>query len=173
MYSRNGHLARTYATADEPTAPSACMQLPPTPVDGIQVLEICRGDRDRPVTITAAIATDAIQAICTALSEQLDRYAQRRAEHAEDVLTLREHTALVERLWPLAVAGEHAVVSFDQAELRTCLTELARYNERVDDEHYQTPELRARLQTIDRITPVLSEASAAAAAADGAGRVDI
>jgi hypothetical protein len=163
MPSRDDSPARAYAAPTESVAASSWVHPPLTPADCIHVLEIHGDDRARPVTITAAIASNALEAICTALSEQLDRYAQDRAEHAEDVLTLREHTALVGRLRPLAVAGGHAVVSFAQAELRTCLLELARYVDRVDDEHCQAPELRTRLKTIERVTRVLWEANAAAA----------
>lgn len=119
---------------DEPVAATAWPEL--TRVDCIQVLEVCRGDDEPGMTITAAIAADAIHAIWTALSEQLDRYGHDRTEHAEDVLTLRAHAALVERLRPLALAEGHAIVSFSQVELRTCLLELTRYVERVDEEHY-------------------------------------
>ena len=166
MHSRNDTPARTNAMPDEPTAASAAIPPQLNAEECIQVLEIRGADRERPVTVTAAIASDAIQAICTALSEQLDRYAQERTEHAEDVLTLRDHAALVERLLPLAAADGHAVVSVTRSELRTFLLELARYVDRVDDEHYQAPEVRARLQILERVTPVLWEANAAAAAAE-------
>lgn len=153
------------ATAsDESTTPSAHDRPGLTPLDCVQILEV-RGGGDEPeVTITAAIAADAIGALCTALSEQLDRHAQIRSENAEDVLRLREHSVLVERFQPLAAAAGHAVVSFSRAELHTCLVELTHYVERLDDEHYQAPDLRARLQIIDRVTPVLWKANAAAAA---------
>jgi hypothetical protein len=124
------------------------------------------------VTITAAIASDAIRAICTALQEELARKAQHRTEHADDVLTLREHTTLAERFQALAAAEGHAVVSFSHVELRNCLLELIRYVDRVDDEHYQPPGLRAGLQTIQRVIPVLWEANAAAAAAEGTSGID-
>jgi hypothetical protein len=150
-----------YPASGETTAISNWPQL--TQVDCVQVLEIRGGDGDRDVEVTVAIAADAIQAICTALSEQLNRYAQDETEHAEDVLALREHTALVERFQPLAAGDGHAVVTFRQAELRTCLLELTRYVERVDDEHYQAPDLRARLQIIKRIIPALWDANAATA----------
>ena len=39
----------------------------------VQILEIRAADGERPVTITAAVTADASRAICTALSEQLDR----------------------------------------------------------------------------------------------------
>lgn len=146
-----------------PTAVSDWPHL--TRVDCIQVLEIRGGDGEREATVTAAIAADAIQAICIALSEQLDRRAQDQTEQVEEVWALRQHTALVERFKPLAAGEGHAVVTFSQAELRTCLLELTHYVERVDDEHYQAPDLRARLQIIKRINPVLWDANAAAAIA--------
>jgi hypothetical protein len=156
----------TRGTPAEPTTAAARIQAELTQTDCIRVLEVRRDDEEQVVIITAGIASEAIQAICTALQEQLDRKAQDRTEHAEDVLTLREHSTLVERFHSLAAAEGHAVVSFTQAELRTCLLELTRYAERVDDEHYQAPELRARLQTINDLTPTLWEANSAAAACE-------
>jgi hypothetical protein len=158
------------STPAEPTTASASILPQLTEIDCIQLLEVRRDDDERELTITAALAADAIQAICTALSEQLDRNAQDRAEHAEDVLTLREHTTLVERFQALAAAEGHAVAALSQAELRTCLLELTRYAERVDDEHYQDPDLRARLEIIRRMIPVLWEANTAAAASGGSTR---
>ncbi len=57
-----------------------------------------------------------------------------------------------------------------QAELRTCVFELTRYVERVDGGHYQPRGLRSRVQMIGRISPVLWEANAIAAATDDACR---
>ncbi len=135
-----------------------------TEVDCIRILEVREVDGEREATITLAVAAEAIQAICTALSEELDRHAQSRNENAADVLTLRSYAALVELFQPLAAAEGHAVVSLSQADLRICLLELTRYIERFDDERYQEPDLRARLQIVRRTTPVLWEANAAAAA---------
>jgi hypothetical protein len=156
----------TRGTPAEPTTAAACIQAELTQIECIRVLEIRRDDEEQVVIITAAIESDAIQAICAALQEQLDRKAKDRTEHAEDVLTLREHSTLIERFDALAAAEGHAVISFTQAELQTCLLELTRYVERVDDEHYQAPELRARLQTINDLTPTLWEANSAAAACE-------
>jgi hypothetical protein len=160
MHSRVDPPTSAPAEAATPALPDPQL-LPEAP---FRILEVRASDGERPVTITAAIAADALQAICTALSEQLHRHAHSRTENAEDILTLREHTALVERLQPLAAGQGHAVVAFTDAELRTCVLELTRYVERVDDEHYQDPDLRARLEVIGLLTPALWEAIAAAAA---------
>jgi hypothetical protein len=87
----------------------------------IQILEVRAGDGDRPVTVTAAVSGDACRAILTALSEQLDRRRGEPLATVEDVMALREHTALVERFAPLAAADGHAIVAFSELELRTCL----------------------------------------------------
>ncbi|HZE07062.1 MAG TPA: hypothetical protein VE127_17670 [Solirubrobacteraceae bacterium] len=131
----------------------------------IQILEVRAGDGDRPVTVTAAVSGDACRAILTALSEQLDRRRGEPLATVEDVMALREHTALVERFAPLAAADGHAIVAFSELELRTCLLELTDYADRVDGEHFQPVELRERLGLIAEITPVLWDANAAAAAA--------
>jgi hypothetical protein len=136
----------------------------------LQILEIRAAAGEHTATITAAISASAIQAICTALSEQLDRDGQAPIENAEGVQELREHRALIERFEPLAAARAHAVVSFSQAELDICLQELTGYVRRADGEGYQTPDLRDRLRVIDLILPMLSaaqtEAGIAAAAPD-------
>jgi hypothetical protein len=132
----------------------------------IQVLEVRAGDASRPTSVTAALTADASREICTALSEQLDRRRQEPTGSAEDVLSLRDHAALVERFKPLAAAGAHAVVSFSHSELRACLLELTRYTDRVDGEHFQPPDLRERLQLIAEVLPVLWEANARAAEAE-------
>jgi predicted RecB family endonuclease len=136
----------------------------------LQVLEVRAAECEPAVTITAAIAVGAIQAMFTALTEQLDREAQAPSEKAEDVLALREQTALIERLRPLAAADAHAVVSLSQAELGICLRELAQYVGRADREGYQPPDLRDRLRVIERILPILRDAETEAATAAAAAR---
>ena len=133
----------------------------------LQILEVRAAEGERPVTITTAVAAEASRAICTALSEQLDRRRQEPTTSVEDVLLLREHAALVERFEPLVAADGHAVFPFSDSELRTCLLELTDYADRVDGEHFQPLELRERLATIAQIIPVLWDANAAAAAAHG------
>jgi hypothetical protein len=109
IHSRNDAPARTNVMPDEPAATSAAIPPQLNAVDCIQVLEIREGNRERRVTVTAAIAGDAIQAICTALSEQLDRCARDRTEHAEDVPGAHGPR----RTAPAAGRrGGHAVVSF-------------------------------------------------------------
>jgi hypothetical protein len=130
----------------------------------VQILEVRAGEAERPVTITAAIAADASRAIFTALSEQFDRRRRGLATSVEDVLTLREDVVLMERFEPLARAGADAIIRFSRSDLRACLLELTDYAGRVDDEHFQTVELRERLRLIAQITPVLWDANAAAAA---------
>lgn len=131
----------------------------------IQILEVRAHGSERPVTITLAVAEQASRTIFVALSEQLDRRRQDAADTAEEVLALRDQTALVERFEPLAAAGAHAVLSLTDTELRSCLLGLAEYADRVDGEHFQPPELRDRLRVIAEITPVLWDANATAAAA--------
>jgi hypothetical protein len=129
----------------------------------VQILEVRAGEPGRPVTITAAITADASRAIFTALSEQLDRRRRDLAASVEDVLTLREHIAIMERFEPLARAGAHAIICLSLPDLRACLLELTDYADRVDDEHFQTVELRERLWVIAQVTPVLWDANAVAA----------
>jgi hypothetical protein len=131
----------------------------------VQILEVRAGEAGRPVTITAAITADASRAIFTALSEQLDRRRKEPASSVEDVLAFREHIARVERFEPLTTAG--AVICLSGADLRSCLLELTDYADRVDDEHFQTVELRERLRVIAQVTRVLWDANADAAAAGG------
>ena len=129
----------------------------------MQILEVRAGEAERPVTVTVAITADASRAIFTALSEQLDRRRRAPAGSAEDVRALREHIALMERFEPLATAG--AIIGLSGADLRACLVELTDYADRVDDEHFQTVELRERLRVIAEVIPVLWDANAGAAAA--------
>lgn len=136
----------------------------------LQLLEVRAAEGARPVTITVAIAAGAIQAICTALSEQLDRDRQARTEKAADVLALRELSALIERLQPLAAADAHAVISFSQDDVDTCLRELSHYIRRADGEGYQAPDLRDRLRVIARIFPILRDAQKEARAAAATGQ---
>jgi hypothetical protein len=131
----------------------------------LQILEVRSDGSEATVTVTAAASADASKAIFVALSEQLDRRRAAPTMSVEDVLALREHTTLAERFEPLANADAHAIVSLSDAELRTCLLELASYAERVDGEHFQPAELRERLALIAEITPVLWDANAAVAAA--------
>jgi hypothetical protein len=133
--------------------------------DPLQILEVRADTEQRSVTITAAVTADASRAIFIALSEQLDRCRARPTPSVEDVLALREQTALVERFAPLATAGAHAVVQFTTSELRACLLDLTGYTDRVDEEHFQPLELRERLRVTAQITAVLWEANATAAAA--------
>jgi hypothetical protein len=130
-----------------------------------QILEVRADERDRSVTITAAVTADASAAIFVALSEQLDRHRQHPTESVQDLLVLREQQSLVERFAPLASTRAQAIVQFSESELRGCLLDLTDYTERVDGEHFQTVELRERLRVIARITPVLWDANASAAAA--------
>jgi hypothetical protein len=133
----------------------------------LQVLEVrAGGASDAPVTITAALSAEASEAVFVALSEQLDRRRAEPTMRADDVLTLREHTALMERFQPLATAGAHAIVGLSASELRICLLELTHYASRVDGEHYQPVDLRERVALIAQIRPVLWDANAAAAAAE-------
>jgi hypothetical protein len=135
--------------------------------DPIQILEV-RADREqRSVTITAAVTAEASRAIFVALSEQLDRRRARPTMSVGDVLALREQTALVARFAPLATAGAHAVVQFSEQELRSWVLDLTGYTDRVDGEHFQPVDLRERLRVTARITAVLWEANASAAAAGG------
>jgi hypothetical protein len=131
----------------------------------IQILEVRVDAQDRAVAITAAVTADASSAIFVALSEQLDRHRRQPTESVEDVLVLREQQSLVERFAPLASAGAHAVLRLTDSELRACLLDLTAYTARVDGEHFQPAALRARLEVIAQITPVLWDANAAAAAA--------
>ena len=99
----------------------------------------------------------------TALSEQLDRRRRTEIDTVDEVIALREQTALVERFEPLAAADAHAVVSLTDSELRGCLLELTAYADRVDGEHFQPSELRERLAVLAEITAALWDANAAAA----------
>jgi len=135
--------------------------------DPLQILEVRTGEADGSVTITAAVTAEASQAICVALSEQLDRRRRRPTDSVEDLLVLREQISLVEQFAPLATAGAHAIVRFSEPDLRACLLNLTDYAERVDGEHFQPVELRERLRVIAEITPVLWDANATAAAAGG------
>ncbi len=130
----------------------------------VQILEVRAGGGERPVTVTAMVTADASRAIFMALSEQLDRRRREPIASVEDVLVLREQTAIVERFEPLASAGEHAVVQVTESDLRACLLALTNYVDRVEGEHFQPVDLRQRLQLIAQITPVLWDANAAAAA---------
>jgi hypothetical protein len=134
----------------------------------VQILEVRAVEGERPVTITAAVTADASRAIFIALSEQLDRRRREPTASVEDVLVLREQTALLERFEPLASAGEHAIVEVTESDLRACLLALIDYADRVDGEHFQPADLRERLQVIAQITPVLWDANANAAAAAAA-----
>ena len=129
----------------------------------IQILEVRADERDRSVTITAAVTADASRAIFVALSEQLDRHGYRPTDVVEDVLVLRDQQSLVEK-FALATAGAHAIIRFTESEVRACLLDLTAYAERVDGEHFQPVELRERLEAIGQITPVLWDANATAAA---------
>jgi hypothetical protein len=135
------------------------------PEDPIQILEVRANGPQRSVMITAAVTADASRAIFIALSEQLDRRRAQPTASVEDVLALREHTALLERFAPLVTAGAHAVVQFSESDLRACLLDLTGYTDRVDGEHFQPLELRERLQVTAQITATLWEANATAAAA--------
>jgi hypothetical protein len=137
--------------------------------DPVQILEVRADAGQLSVTITAAITADASRAIFVALSEQLDRRRAAPTASVDDVLALREQTALVARFAPLATAGAHAVVQFTDSELRACLLDLTGYTDRVDGEHFQPVELRERLRVTVQITAVLWEANATAAAAAAAG----
>jgi len=129
----------------------------------VQILEVRAGEGDRQVTITGAVTADGSRAIFIALSEQLDRRRREPTASVEDVLALREQTALVERFEPIASAGAHAIVRLTEADLRACLLALTDYADRVDGEHFQPVDLRDRLQVIAQIIPVLWEANATAA----------
>lgn len=131
----------------------------------VQILEVRADERERSVSITAAVTAEASSAIFVALSEQFDRHRERPIESVEDVLALRDQQSLVERFEPLASAAAHAIVRFSESELRACVLDLSGYAERVDGEHFQPVELRERLQVIAQITPVLWDANASAAAA--------
>jgi hypothetical protein len=133
--------------------------------DPIQILEVRGDEEQRSVTITAAVTADASRAIFVALSEQLDRRRADPTASVSDVLALREQSHLLERFAPLATAGAHAVVQFTQSDLRACLLDLTGYSDRVDGEHFQPVELRARLQVTARIIAALWEANASATAA--------
>lgn len=136
------------------------------PDDPIQILEVRADGAHRPVTVTAAVTSDAGQAIFIALSEQLDRRRRDLITSPEDVLALRQQTELVERFAPVASSRAHAVLQLTEEELRACLLDLNDYRERVDGEHFQPIELRQRLQMTAQITGVLWEANAAAVASD-------
>jgi len=135
------------------------------PDDPIQILEVRANGAERAVTITAAVTAEAGQAIFIALSEQLDRRRRDLITSPEDVLALRQQTELVERFAPMASSRAHAVVRLTDEELRACVLDLSDYRERVDGEHFQPIELRQRLEMTARITAVLWEANATAAAA--------
>lgn len=130
----------------------------------VQILEIRPPQPGQPVAITAAVTAQASHAIVGALSEQLDRRRHEPVSTADDVLLLRAHAALLERFEALAHADAHAVVSFSEPDVRSCLLELSAYTQRLDREEFQPPDLRARLAVIALITPVLWDANAAAAA---------
>jgi len=132
----------------------------------VQILEVRAGEGERPVTITAAVTANASRAIFIALSEELDRRRREPTVSVEEVLALREQTAMVERFEPLASAGTHAIVQVTESDLRACLLVLTDYADRVDGEHFQAVDLRERLRVIAQITPVLWDANAAAAAVD-------
>ena len=134
----------------------------------IQILEVRAGDETRPLTITAAVTSDASVAVHTALAEQLDRRRYAPTESPDDVAELRQEIALVERFAEVAAADGHAVVSLSQDELQACLMGLTRYVDRVDGEHFQPVELRERLRVIAGVTASLWDANAAAAEAQAA-----
>ena len=129
-----------------------------------QILEIRAAEGERPVTVTAAITADGTRAVFSALSEELDRRRREPITGADDVLALREHVALVDRIELPASARSHAIVRFSAADLRACLLALTAFRDRVGGEHFQAADLRARLELIDQITPVLWDANTAAAA---------
>jgi hypothetical protein len=131
----------------------------------VQILEVRGAHGEQAVTVTAAITTAASQAIFVALSEQLDRRRRETTATADELLALREQSALAERFESLALAGGHAIVSLSESELRACLLDLTDYADRVDGDHFQPADLRERLETIAALTPVLWDANAAAAAA--------
>jgi hypothetical protein len=128
-----------------------------------QILEVRADGGASPVTITLAVSGGASRAVLTALSEQLDRRRQTEIDTVDEVIALREQTALVERFEPLAAADAHAVVSLTDSELRGCLLELTAYADRVDGEQFQPSELRERLAVLAEITAALWDANAAAA----------
>ena len=132
--------------------------------DPLHVLEIRGDDPQRPVTITAAVTAAAGHAIFVGLSEQLDRRRAQQLTSADDVVLLRSRIELSERFAPLERAGAHAIVQLTEDELRDCLLELTAYRERVDGDHYLTPDLRERLAVIAQIAPVLWDANATVAA---------
>ena len=132
--------------------------------ESVQILEVRAGDGERPLTVTAAVTSDASQAIFTALTEQLDRRRAVPCDDAADVVALRDEAALAERFEPLAAGGAHAVLSLTEAELHSCLLGLSAYADRMDGDHYQPPELRQRLGVISGVVAVLWDANAAAAA---------
>ena len=134
----------------------------------MHILEVRAAEPPRPVTITAAIRSDASRAIFVALSEQLDRRRRDPVTTLDDVCALRERIALVERFAPLASAGGHTIAQFADAELRACLLDLTDYADRVDGEHFQAAELRERLQVIAQLIPVFWETNTAATAAGAA-----
>lgn len=131
----------------------------------IQIVEVRAASPGLPVTITAELSGAASRAMFVALSEQLHRRRTLPVTSADDVLELREQTALVERFEPLAAAGAHAIVRLTESELRSCLLALTDYVDRVDGDHFQPPDLRERLQLIGAITPVLWDANSEAATA--------
>lgn len=133
-----------------------------------QILEVRAGDDAGPLTITAAVSSEATTAIHTALSEQLDRRRQEPIESPDDVAELRDQIALAERFAELAAAAAHAVVSLSRDELQGCLMRLTRYADRVDGEHFQPLELRERLRVIADVLAALWDANAAAAEAEAA-----
>jgi hypothetical protein len=135
----------------------------------VQILEVRAAEGERPVTIAAAVTAEGSRAIFIALSEQLDRRRREPIASVEDVLVLREQTALVERFESLVNAGAHAIVRLTEVDLRACLLALTDYTDRVDGEHFQPVDLRDRLESIAQITPVLWDANATAAAAGAAG----
>ena len=135
----------------------------------IQILQVRADGQERAVTITAAVTADASRAILVALSEQLDRRRRQPTADVEDVMVLREQTALVEQFATYAIAGAHAIVRLTEPDLRACLLELTHYTDRVDGEHFQPVELRDRLQVIAQITSVLWDANATATAALAGG----
>ena len=138
------------------------------PEDHIQILEVRADPVARRVTVTAAVTAGAADAIFIALSEQLDRRRRDATDSVDDVLALRRRIELVERFAPLAKAGAHAIVQLSEEEIRDCLLELSDYRVRVDDEHYQPPELRQRLGVTVQVTAILWDTNATvAAAADG------
>jgi hypothetical protein len=127
---------------------------------------------DRPVAVTATWSSQALEATAAALSDQLARLRQTPAEDAEQVLVLRNQTALADRFAEHASAGAHAMLVFDDTELCVCMRLLNDYLVRIDgdDAGYQPPELREQLHTVRLVRTSLCEIVSEARAAVLASR---